>query len=298
MPDERQLEIRPIDTLIEEDKDSIVSKYIQPDPHCPCCNLPSIAIRINRAYLAGSTYKSIVEEFSEEVLLATGKNLELATVSEHFSKHFECTGAAIAEFNRKMGFGNLPAVEQKEMKDVFSVLASRRVNDLELLELSMKEQIKRLQELDTIKNDRIKEGRTFNLENLIMKQETIMNNLQMNVISKLKMWSKAMLQSKQAEYLDRQLQFLDPKTADFLGLKAESINPALYKEAERLYLRTVIECLIKRIKSSVDTSLSVDQHEKAQFYKEFQRELVGIEEEINKSFEAKVKDLKDVRVKE
>ncbi|MDD5650026.1 MAG: hypothetical protein PHF86_06385 [Candidatus Nanoarchaeia archaeon] len=298
MPDERQLEIRPIDTLIEEDKDSIVSKYIQPDPHCPCCNLPSIAIRINRAYLAGSTYKSIVEEFSEEVLLATGKNLELATVSEHFSKHFECTGAAIAEFNRKMGFGNLPAIEQKEMKDVFSVLASRRVNDLELLELSMKEQIKRLQELDTIKNDRIKEGRTFNLENLIMKQETIMNNLQMNVISKLKMWSKAMLQSKQAEYLDRQLQFLDPKTADFLGLKAESINPALYKEAERLYLRTVIECLIKRIKSSVDTSLSVDQHEKAQFYKEFQRELVGIEEEINKSFEAKVKDLKDVRVKE
>jgi hypothetical protein len=293
-----KLEVRPIDTLIEEDKDFFISKYIQPHPECPCCNLPSTAIKINKAYLAGSTYKQIVEEFTEEVLLSTGKNLELSVVSEHFSKHFECTGAAIAEFNRKMGFSNLPAVEQRDMKDIFSVLTQRKVNDLELLELSMMQQIKRLQELDEIKNERIKEGRTFNLENLIMKQETIMNNLQANVISKLKMWSKAMLQSKQAEFLDRQLQFLDPKTADFLGVQADTINPAVYKEAERLYLRTVIESLIKRIKSSVDISLSIDQHEKAQFYKEFQKELVGIEEDINKSFEAKMKDLKEVRMKE
>lgn len=298
MAKDKQLEIHPIDTLIEEDKDSFVSKYIQPNAKCPCCNLPGIAIKINKAYLAGSSYKQIVEEFSEEVLLANGKKLELSTVSEHFSKHFECTGAAIAEFNRKMGFSNLPVVEQKEMKDIFSVLATRRVNDLELLEFSMKEQIKRLKELDDIKVARINEGRTFNLENLIMKQETIMNNLQMNVISKLKMWSKAMLQSKQAEFLDRQLQFLDPKTADLLGLKTEQVNPALFKEAERLYLRTVIESLIKRIKTSVDSSLSIDSHEKAEFYKVFQRELIGIEEEINKSFEVKVKDLKDIRIKE
>jgi hypothetical protein len=294
----KNIEVHPIDTLLEEDETDVISKYIQPHPNCVCCNLPEIAIKINKAYLAGSSYKQIVEEFSEEVLLATGKGLELSTVSEHFSKHFECTGAAIAEFNRKMGFSNLPVVEQKEMKDIFSVLTQRRVNDLELLELSMKEQIKRLQELEKIKNDRMSEGRTFNLENLIMKQEMIMNNLQMNVISKLKMWSKAMLQSKQAEYLDRQLQFLDPKTADFLGLKTETINPALYKEAERAYLKIVIESLVKRIKSSVDTSLSVDQHEKAQFYKEFQRELVGIEDEINQAFEARLKDLKEVRVKE
>jgi hypothetical protein len=298
MLEENKIEARPIDTLLEEDKDAFVSKYIQPQASCVCCNLPNVAIKINKSYLAGSSYKQIVEEFSEEVLLITGKKLELSTVSEHFTKHFECTGAAIAEFNRKMGFSNLPAVEQKEMKDIFSVLAQRRVNDLELLELSMKEQIKRLQELETIKNDRIKEGRTFNLENLIMKQEMIMNNLQMNVISKLKMWSKAMLQSKQAEFLDRQLQFLDPKTADFLGLKTESVNPALFKEAEKLYLRTVIESLVKRIKTSVDSALSIDQHEKAQFYKEFQKELVGIEEEINKTFESRIKDLKEVRVKE
>jgi len=298
MVPDNPLEVRPIDTLLEEDKDSFISKYIQPHPDCVCCNLPGIAIKINKSYLAGSSYKQIVEEYSEEVLLSTGKNLELGTISEHFSKHFECTGAAIAEFNRKMGFSNLPVAEQKEMKDIFSVLAQRRVNDLELLEFSMKEQIKRLQELETIKNTRINEGRTFNLENLIMKQEMIMNNLQMNVISKLKMWSKAMLQSKQAEYLDRQLQFLDPKTADFLGLQADAINPTLYKEAEKLYLRTVIESLVKRIKSSVDVALSVDQHEKAQFYKEFQRELLGIEDEINKAFESKLKDLKEVRIKE
>jgi hypothetical protein len=293
----KNIEVHPIDTLIQEDETDVISKYIQPHSNCVCCNLPEIAIKINKAYLAGSSYKQIVQEFSEQVFAATGKNLELSNVSEHFSKHFECTGAAIAEFNRKMGFSNLPAVEQNEMKDIFSVLTQRRVNDLEILEFSMKEQVKRLQELEKIKNDRINEGRTFNLENLIMKQEMIMNNLQMNLISKLKMWSKAMLQSKQAEYLDRQLQFLDPKTADFLGLKADSINPALYKEAERLYLKIVIESLVKRIKSSVDVSLSIDQHEKAQFYKEFQRELVGIEDDINKTFEERLKALKEVRVK-
>jgi hypothetical protein len=112
------------------------------------------------------------------------------------------------------------------------------------------------------------------------------------------MWSKAVLQNKQAEFLDRQLQFLDTKTADFLGVKAESINPALFKEAEKLYLRTVIESVVKRIKSSVESSLQIDQHEKAQFYKEFQRQLSGIEEEINNIFGLRLKELKDVRVRE
>ncbi|MDD5649341.1 MAG: hypothetical protein PHF86_02840 [Candidatus Nanoarchaeia archaeon] len=294
---QKKIETFPIDTLLEEDDTNIISKYINPHVNCVCCNLPEIAIKINKAYLAGSSYKQIVEEYSGEVLLATGKNLELSTVSEHFTKHFECTGAAIAEFNRKMGFSNLPVVEQNEMKDIFSVLTNRKVNDLELLELSMREQIKRLQELEKIKKDRISEGRTFNLENLIMKQETIMNNMQMNVISKLKMLSKAVLQTKQAEFFDRQLQFLDSKTADYLGLKSDDINPALYHEAECTYLKVVIENIIKRIKSAVDISLSIDQHEKAMFYKEFQKELSGIEDDIDKEFEIRLKDLKEVRVK-
>lgn len=296
--EERQIELRPIDTLLQEDKDSFVTKYIQPSSTCVCCNLPNIAIKINKAYLSGSTYRQIVDEFSEEVQFVTGKKLDLSTVSEHFAKHFECTGAAIAEYNRKIGFAGLPSTEQKEMKDIFSVLTERKVNDLELLELSMKEQIKRLQELETIKQDRLNEGRTFNLENLIMKQETIMNNLQANVISKLKMWSKAMLQSKQAEFLDRQLQFLDPKTADFLGLKMDTVNPAMFKEAEGLYLRTVIECLLKRIKLSVDTALQIEQNQKTYFYKELQRSITGIEEEINSIFKSKLKDLKEVRMKD
>jgi len=298
MPREsKEIVVRPIDTLVEEDKDSYVTKYIQPISSCVCCNLPGIALKINKAYLSGFSYKQIVQEFGDEVLLATGKKLELFTVSDHFTKHFECSGAAIAEFNRKAGFNNLSVSEQKQMKDIFSVLTERRVNDLELLELSMKEQVKCLQELEKIKQDRINEGRTFNLENLIMKQEAIVNNLQSNVISKLKMWSKAMLQSKQAEYLERQLQFLDPMTAEMLGLKSEAVSPVMYKEAEKLYLKTVIDCLVKRIKISLEISMNVDQHIKAAFYKELQSQFAGIEEEISKVFEEKLKLLKDVRAK-
>jgi hypothetical protein len=293
--EEKAIVPKPIDTLLEEDKDDVVKKYINPQMNCTCCNLPSVAIQINKAYLSGKTYKQIVADFSTVVQEATGKGLELSEVSEHFSKHFDFTGAAIAEFNRKMGMNQLPIEEQKEMKDIFSVLTQRRVNDLELLEFAMKAQIQRLQELETIKQERIKEGRTFNLENLIMKQEAIVNNLQNNVISKLKTWSKALLQTKQAEYLDRQLQFLDPETASFLGLEQNAIQPALFKEAEKLYLKTVIECVVKRIKNSVDVSLQIDVHQKTHFYKEFQRQLTGLEEEINKIYEVRVKELKNIK---
>jgi len=298
MPEDRRIVLQPIGSARDEDKERVVSKYIQPHIGCSCCNLPEIAIQINRSYLSGRTYKHIIEDFADKVEEATGKKLELADVSEHFSKHFDFTGAAIAEFNRKSGMSHLPVSEQKEMKDIFSILTQNRVNDLELLEFSMKEQVKRLQELEEIKKTRIEEGRTFNLENLIMKQEVIMNNLQMNVISKLKMWSKAMLQSKQAEYLEKQLQFLDPKTADFLGLRIDSISPAIFKEAEQLYLKTVIECTIKRIKISVESALKIDTHMKTQFYREFQKQLVGIENEIDSIYQTRVKELKEVRAKE
>jgi hypothetical protein len=60
-------------------------------------------------------------------------------------------------------------------------------------------------------------------------------------------------------------------------------------------LKTVIESVIKRIKISVDTSLQIDVHQKSHFYKEFQRQLVGIEEEINKTFETRVKELKSIK---
>jgi hypothetical protein len=286
---------KPIDTLYEEDKSAVITKYINPQMNCTCCNLPNIAIKINKAYLSGKTYKQIVEEFSESVEKETGNKLQLSEVSEHFSSHFDFTGAAIAEFNRKMGMNQLPVVEQKEMKDIFSVLTGKRVNDLELLELSMKEQIKRLNELEDIKKDRIKENRLHNIENIIMKQEMIVNNLQMNTISKLKTWSKAMLQSKQAEYLDRQLQFLDPETASFLGVENNTINPSLYKEAEKIYIKTVIENVVKRIKIAVDISLQIDIHQKSHFYKEFQKQLTGIEKDINENYETKIKELKNIK---
>jgi hypothetical protein len=293
--EEKSIVPQPIDTVLDEDKSAVITKYINPQMNCVCCNLPNIAVKINKAYLSGKTYKQIVEEFSDAVKEATGNKLELSIISEHFSKHFDFTGAAIAEFNRKMGMNQLAPTEQKEMKDIFSVLTNKHVNDLELLELSMKEQIKRLKELEDIKQQRIKEERTHNLENLIMKQEMIVNNIQMNVVSKLKTWSKATLQSKQAEFLDRQLQFLDADTASFLGLETNQIHPSLYKEAEKLYLKTVIECIVKRIKVSVDSALQVDVHQKAFFYKEFQRQLTGLEEEINKIFENRVKELKNIK---
>ena len=123
----------------------------------------------------------------------------------------------------------------------------------------------------------------------------VVNNLQANIISKLKTWSKALLQTKQAEYLDRQLQFLDPETANLLGMDEKTIHPSLFKEAEKLYLKTVIECVVKRIKNSVDTSLQIDIHQKTHFYKEFQRQLTGLEEEINKIYETRVKELKNIK---
>jgi hypothetical protein len=295
MPEERmEIIIRPGDAVLKEDDTDIISKYINPNPKCLCCNEPKLALLINKAYLNGMSYTQIVTKYKEECLLKTGKILSVGLLSDHFTTHFNINGVAIAEYNRKYGLSNLQQSEQGELKDVFSALVNDKVHDLELLDLAMREQIKRMKELEDIKAERIKEGKTNNIDQIIMKQEVIMNNLQSQLLSKLKLWQRSQIQSKQLEIMDRQLQFLDHKTANFLGLDPNiTLEPMLAKEAERLYLKIVIENLIKRVKKALD-SLVISTQDKGQYLKELQRQFNGIEKEIDLEFQDKIKNLKNI----
>jgi len=294
-----KMTIQPADALIQDDKDNIISKYIEPDPTCICCNTPGLAIRINKAYLDGLTYDEIAEKYGDEVEKKYDRKLTSGTLSNHFSSHFNFKGAAIAEYNRKHGLNKLPLAERKDMQTVFDALVGQRINDLELLDLAMKEQIKRMQELEDIKKQRIEQKRTHNIDQLIMKQEMIMNNLQMQILSKLKIWQKAQFQSKQMEVMDRQLQFLDHKTANFLGLEqgAYALEPGLAQEAEHMYLKVVIENLIKRVRSSLISTMNPDTSQTAQFFKELNREFRGIEKSIDSEFREKIRELKNINKK-
>lgn len=291
--------IQPPDSVIEEDKTDIISKYITPDAKCICCNMPGIALKINQAYLNGMTYIKIIEEFGDAVYSKIGKKLDHNILSVHFTKHFNHKGVAIAEYNRRHGMSLLPAVERRGMVDIFSSLVERRVSDLELLDLAMKEQIKRLKELEDIKKKKIEENRTYNIDQIIMKQEAIVDNLSKNILGKLQIWQKARFQTKQMEVMDQQLQFLDYKTASFLGIDQSKVNlePGLAKEAERVYLRVVIENIIKRTRDALDVVLSLSQQDKAQFFKELNRQFKGIEKDINDEFGEKLNNFKNVSLK-
>lgn len=292
---QREIQISHANTVAEDDRENFIGKYIEPNPKCVCCNIPNLSLSINQAYLDGMTYAQIVEKFADAVFERSGKKLTPAILSKHFTEHFNIKGVAIAEYNRKYGMRDLSTTEQGQMKDVFSALVSKRVSDLELLDAAMREQVKRMRELEDIKKERIEQGRTYNLDNIIMKQEMIMNNLQTQVLSKLKLYQQAKVQSKQMEVMDRQLQFLDPKTASFLGFEdGMPIEPKLAKEAERLYLQVVLQNIAKIMKECLEAVLALEKSEMTQYFQEFNRRASVLEGIVDTEFKEKLKNLKSV----
>jgi hypothetical protein len=299
MDDNEKLEIviRTPDTLEHEDKDELIAKYITPHAKCVCCNLPRYSLLINEAYLNGFTYEKIVEQYGQQVFDKTGQKLEKGVLAEHFNNHFNFKGAAIAEYNRRRGMSLLPVQEKAKMRGIFDTLVDENINDLEVLQLTMREQVKGLKELEEIKMQRISEKRVFNLDSLIMKQHAIRNDIINGVLSKLKFWQKTLVDAKVTEQRERFLDFLDKKTADFLGIETATLtsDPKLTKEIERMYLTVVIDHLLKRVKDSMQQALSVNQQSMSQFLKEFKRQCIGIELEITNDFRERVKNIKNIK---
>ena len=116
----------------KEDDNDILLKYMTIDPKCLCCNLPYFAVKINEAYLSGFSYEQILNQYGEKISNKTGEKISLSMLVKHFSDHFNFKGAAVAEYNRKKGMNNLPAEQQKQMRDIFKVLVDERINDLKV----------------------------------------------------------------------------------------------------------------------------------------------------------------------
>lgn len=287
--------VKTVDAALQDDREGFVSKYLSPINACICCNTANFSFKVNEAFLSGFDYDQIIEMFSEESVRKTGRALTKKVLEEHFHNHFNYTGAAIAEYNRIKGVTNLPDKEHKQIKNIFEIAVAQRVNDLELLDLAMKQQIDRLKELEDIKKERIKTGRIDNLDQLIMKQEQITHNLTTQVMNKLKIWQKAQFQSKQIEYMDKTMQFLDPKTADFLGIDAAiNLDPKLAKQAERLYIKTVLENIVKVMNISFDSALHLSQQQKSTYFTEFRKLCEGLEDKINTEYKITLANLKEV----
>ena len=296
MNDKKEIKIKPMDAVIEDDKEGIISKYINPDQNCPCCNLPGISVKINQAYLNGFKYKDIIDKYFDVVEKKYNRKIDIRTLSIHFTHHINHKAAAIAEFNRKHGMRDIPVEEKEEIKGIAKSLIIKELDDLELFQRTVEEDINLVIELDDIIKKRVKEGRDANVENTMMKKHQILTDLRLSFIEKAKVMQKALIQSKQMEVIDKQLQFLDFKTINLLGIGTQTLSPALYKESEKLYLKIVITHLMKRIERCFDR-LSLDQIQKTQYFRDLKNEFKGIEVDINNDFKSKIGNLKEIHSK-
>ena len=292
----KEIKLLPIDTIQEEDE-HFLAKYIQPDNHCICCNMPKYAVAINKAYLSGMDFKDIINRYKDEIFDKYGKKLTVTVLKTHFDKHFNAQAIAVHEYNAK--YGEMPLLvpsERKEMKSIFSTLVSERINDIELLDAAMKECLKKLKELQEIKEIELESGQTSGLKSLIMSEERILNNLQNNILTKLKIFVHAKYQSKQMELNDRHLDFLDPIMATVLESNGMGmIEPKMAKEAEHVYLKLVITKIIKLVRDSMNKTLRVTQQEKTNFFKDLQRSFIGIQEVIEKDFKDSLKEMRKAK---
>jgi hypothetical protein len=179
--EKEEIEIRPIDIIDVEDKDGIISKYLNPIANCPCCNLPKISIEINKAYLNGFTYTKIVEKYNADVEVKLGRRLTISALSEHFSKHLNSKGAAVAEYNRSFGMVNLPESEKNEMKQIALALKDKRLDDLTLFQRTLEEEFKIIADIDELADQRMNESRKEEAINLRMKKHEILASIRESI---------------------------------------------------------------------------------------------------------------------
>jgi len=288
----KKIIIRPGDAVIQDDDDHIISEYLNPEPKCPCCNLPGISIKINKAHLDGKTYKEIISEFNDDVRKMANRNLDEGLLSAHFTKHFNFKGAAVAAYNRKYGMKRLPAEQKQGMLTIFDALKDKNLSDIEMLDLSMQKTLGLLQELEDLKKERIENKMTFNIDSLIMKQHQVIKDYQDQVLSKMKLFFSAKLQNKQMELMESQLKFLNQKTAAALGIDVVAMEPALAKEAERIYIKVVIKRMFRYIKETLIEVLNVDTTEMSQFFKAIESKLENIYEKINDEYQEELEKFK------
>lgn len=297
----QKLRVNDTDELTEDEKH--IKMYLNPSPLCALCN-SKVAFKINQDYIENGDNISLKEfrkRHADDFKKITKKTLTEEKLRLHFSHHFNAQGAAAKRYNNMVKLqeeqkrfsttaetnSNLPASQiTPELRDLFEIMEDQYINELKVMNYTLKAQLEHLRELKEIKIHR-KVDNNLNIESLIMKEEEVIKNIQNVILNKVKTFQATKLQEAQTNAIEN-LNVMNAQAMGSLGI--ETKNPVLIKKSQYLFLNTVIKHFLDRLKKCLNR-LSISNEEKAAFYDDLKKQLKGVEETIYTDFGVAVKDI-------
>jgi len=279
-------------------KNEELADYLTPSPGCDlCCS--EMAYTINKAYLEkgdATPLKDLCDRFKKEFKKVTGHQLTPTKLSFHFNQHFNAKGLAAKKYNElvdrekqeKEFTADEPtkavAVIKPEMKQLFSLLESKYLDDLQLLDFTVRQQLYNFKRIKEIEAKYEETNSNDSIAKLIMKSEEILKNVQGIALNKIRTFHSSKLQQAQANALNA----LSAQSLTALGIDV-AVNPKLIKKTQFLFVQTVISHFLKRLGTTLE-DMGMEPNFKADFFQRLKDNVVGIEEEIFTEFEETVKD--------
>jgi len=281
-----------IDDLEEKKTETeIVNEYHKPNPRCILCNTPIWSLKVNKAYLDGFSYNQIINKFSSKFEERSGRTLNKSLLHRHFKSHFDARAAAIAEYNKRKENNTTTINPTTAQRDIFKLATNKYLDELEMFDVTAKEMIAKYQELEQLIEEKKSAGKSFGVDELILKQATILNSLNKQAISKFKALSRVDLESKQGQFLT-QLSFIGNKAVSGLsqiGGKQQAllISP---QQTEEIYLGVVIKQILARLEEPLKSTFGqLTKDQKALFYRELKKSMEGIQDGITVDFDRQIK---------
>lgn len=281
-----------IDDLEEKKTETeIVNEYHKPNPRCILCNTPIWSLKVNKAYLDGFSYNQIINKFSSKFEERSGRALNKSLLHRHFKSHFDARAAAIAEYNKRKENNTTTINPTTAQRDIFKLATNKYLDELEMFDVTAKEMIAKYQELEQLIEEKKSAGKSFGVDELILKQATILNSLNKQAISKFKALSRVDLESKQGQFLT-QLSFIGNKAVSGLSQirgkqQALLISP---QQTEEIYLGVVIKQILARLEEPLKSTFGqLTKDQKALFYRELKKSMEGIQDGITVDFDRQIK---------
>jgi hypothetical protein len=270
-------------------ENELVEEYLRPNARCILCTTPIWSLKLNKAFLDGKSYSEIIDELSAKFEERTGRALNKSLLHRHFKSHFDARAAAIAEYNKRRSTTNSGISSTTAQRGIFKLAEMKYLDELEMFDATAKEMIQKYQELETIIEEKRASGKSFGIDELILKQAQLLNALNKQAISKFKALSRVDLENKQGQFLT-QLSFIGNKALSGLaqfGRQQALITP---QEMETIYLNVVIRQILARLEDPLRKSFGpLPADTKTLFYRELKKAMEGIQEGITADFENKIK---------
>jgi hypothetical protein len=293
------LENAEVDDIPEEDikedvdkktDNEIIEEYLRPNTRCILCTTPIWSLKLNKAFLDGRSYNEMIDEFSTKFEERSGRSLNKSLLHRHFKSHFDARAAAIAEYNkRRKNACDSPIPTTTAQRDIFKLATSKYLDELEMFDATAKEMIQKYQELETIIVEKKAAGKSFGIDELIVKQASLLNALNKQAISKFKALSKVDLENKQGQFLT-QLSFIGNKAVSGLAQFGKQQMLVTPLEAEKIYINVVIRQILARLEDPLKCTFgTVTKDTKTLFFRELRKSMEGIEDAISIDFDHRMK---------